>query len=356
MTKRPASGLDARDGHEHEDRSSKRQQRQSSTERINPEAATPLASTLAALDQSTAGIPLPSLFFVKPWTAAEISSDLPRLPKVRDPELEKVAFTHPGLGDGQSYERLEWLGDAYLELIASSLIFQTFGRTPSGRCSQLRELLIRNTTLASYFRQYGMESRARLPADIGKDRAIGRGRSCDKDPIKVQGDMFEAFVAAVIVSDPQNGLSDAVTWLRALWARTIKDQIVENERLSISARQSNVKAAYLAPGDSDLNAKDKLRATIGAKGVLIRYEDIPGNSRDKHHGLPLYTVGVYLDGWGENNKLLGTGTALKKKEAGHKAAANALENKKLVKVYEAKKKALQEATKAAEDAGEQLAS
>ncbi|PHH89790.1 hypothetical protein CDD83_5251 [Cordyceps sp. RAO-2017] len=218
----------------------------------------------------------------------------------------------------------------------------------------MREILIRNTTLAGFFRQYDMPSRARLPADFGQSRALGRGRSSDKDLLKTQGDMFEAFVAAVIVSDPRNGLSRAVSWLKALWGRTIKEQIVENERLSAKTQPPGVKAAYVAPGDSDLNAKDKLRATIGAKGIAIRYEDMPGDNKDRDLGLPLYTVGVYLDGWGETNKLLGRGTALKKKEAGHKAAAAALENKKLIRAYEAKKQAFHEAAKAADEAAEQL--
>ncbi|PHH65186.1 hypothetical protein CDD81_3317 [Ophiocordyceps australis] len=292
------------------------------------------------------------MFAITPWTSADISVELPPLPEVLDPAIEKIAFTRPGHGNGheEHYERLEWLGDAYLELIASSLIFQTFQQTPSGRCSQIRELLIKNTTLASYFGMYGMDSRARLPVDFSKDRPLDRGRSSDKGPLKTKSDMFEAYVAAVIVSDPDNGLARAVSWLKALWARTIKDRILENERaakrlahVAIGTTSDTVAA------NSKLNSKDQIRAAIGAKGVQIRYEDIPGNNTDKQLGLPLYTVGVYLDGWGENNKLLGTGTALQKKEAGHKAAAMALANKKMIKVYVDKKKAFQEALKAADE-------
>ncbi|RCI16169.1 hypothetical protein L249_2351 [Ophiocordyceps polyrhachis-furcata BCC 54312] len=293
------------------------------------------------------GIPLPPLFATTPWRSSEIPRERPPLPEVLDPELERLAFTHAGCGNGESYERLEWLGDAYLELIASSLIYQTFTRTPSGRCSQLREILIRNTTLANYFQQYDMPSRARLPPDLCRSRGPGRGRSSDKDLLKTQGDMFEAFVAAVIISDPQQGLAKTASWLKDLWGQTIQEQIVENERMTSRSLPPRVKTAHCAPGNCDINAKDKLRGSIGAKGIVLRYEDIPGVGKDKNLGLPLYTVGVYLDGWGEKNKLLGRGTAMQKKEAGHRAASMALENKKLMSMYEARKKAFQEAASAA---------
>ena len=299
-----------------------------------------------------------------PWTLSEISSELPPLPEILDPELESTAFTHPGAPRlGESYERLEWHGDAYLEFAATRLIGVTFPQTPAGRCSQLRELLVRNTTLANYFRQYGMASRAKLPADFSH-RGLGRGRSADKDLLKTQADMFEAFFAAIVHSDTQNGWSNAVVWIRALWGQTIREEIRKNERtvdISDPTLLSSLSKIASPPtegngdvepeNDGDVHPKDKLRATIGAKGVAIRYEDIPGNKIDRVSGLPLYIVGVYLDGWGEQNKLLGTGADLKKKEAGRKAAEIALANKKLMKVYEAKKKEFKEAIKAVEETG-----
>lgn len=350
MLKRPASSLGTGE-------SPAKSKRNCSTESARRETAAPADENSTILGGVVSGIALPALIPVTPWTASEISSDLPPLPKILDPELEEAAFTHPGLGLAHNYERLEWLGDAYIELIASSLIFQTFRRTPSGRCSQLRELLVRNTTLAQYFRQYDMHLKARLPPDLYKSGELGRGRSSDKDQLKTQGDIFEAYVAAVIVSDPQNGLNNVICWLKTLWGHTISKQIIENEKLLAAPPPSSVKTAYRAPSAGNLNAKDELRAVVGVKGVSIRYQDIPGNSKDKDLGLPLFTVGVYLDGWGEKNKLLGMGTALQKKEAGHKAAKMALENKRLMKLYGAKKKAfqeaLQESAKTAESANEQ---
>ncbi|EFY86720.1 abhydrolase domain-containing protein [Metarhizium acridum CQMa 102] len=298
--------------------------------------------------------PIPAMFALTPWLSSDIPSGLPSIPKILDPELEATVFRHPGLSDPlRSYERLEWLGDAYLELIASSLIYQTFTSTPTGRCSQLREILIRNKTLAQYFREYGLESKAHLPSDLKTDISRSRGSSSDKDIIKTQADMFEAYVAAAIISDPENGMANTASWLKSLWARTIKNQILNNEK----NRKLGTQPSSTAQGStkdmassSNLSAKERLRIEIGVKGVLIRYEDMPRIGKDRDLGLPLYTVGAYLDGWGERNKLLGTGTALGKKEAAQKAAQKALENKKLLKPYVAKKAAFMEATKAAEEA------
>lgn len=284
---------------------------------------------------------IPSLLGT-PWKAAEIPAGLPPLPKVKDSQVENLAFRHPGIGFGPNYERLEWLGDAYLETIASSLIYQTFPDTPSGRCSQIREQLIRNTTLADYFRKYNMQQRAQLPPGFEHNQ-LGRGRSADKDLLKTQGDMFEAFVAAVIVSDPEDGLAVAVDWLRALFSTTIREQIEKNERLQHNRQQAQ-------PLNQQPNAKDRLSQLVGCKGILIQYKDMPGTGqkKNKENNLPLYSIGVYFNGWGEKDKLLAVGTALSKKEAGQKAAATVLENRKLMRVYEQKKKDLIEAQQAAQ--------
>lgn len=296
---------------------------------------------------------------VDAWTSSDIPDALPPLPPVLDESLEEAAFTHPGRSQWQHYERLEWLGDAYLELLASILISQTFPTLSSGRCSQMRERLIRNTTLADYFRQYGLHSRAKLPNDLG--RAVGRGRSNDKDIIKTQADMFEAYTAAAIISDPTNGLSTVIQWLRRLWATTIKEDLQslkkeQTSSITTSATGADAVPATVAPDDGPkkLCPKEELAALIVVKGVWLRYETLKCNKKDKNSGLPLHAVGAYFDGWGETHKLLGTGTALSVKEAGQKAATDALQNKKLMKFFGGKKREYKEVmNKTAVVAGEE---
>ncbi|KAL7944433.1 ribonuclease III domain-containing protein [Trichoderma barbatum] len=301
------------------------------SETVKPVAEpTPTASVVSP---DTSGIPLLSNIRVTPWSSSEIQQEWPSLPPILDPKLAEEVFTHPGLGLKYSYERLEWLGDAYLELIASSLIHQTFTQLRSGACSQIRERLIRNITLAEYFRHYDMSRWAKLPDGFGDNRGQGRGRSKDKDLLKTQADMFEAYVAAVILSDHQEGLTKVVEWLKALWGRTIKEDIHKAEA---AKRRSETQSTTAEVTDS--SAKQRLSVKIVTKGVTIEYKDLPGEKKDKNLGLPLFTVGAYLTGYGEVGRLLAVGTALSKKDAGQKAAETALQNKRLIQAYEEKKR------------------
>lgn len=299
--------------------------------------------------KSTACPIIPSIA-IDPWRSSDIPKQLPPLPQIKDTELERQTFSHPGVGRGPNYERLEWLGDAFLEVVATAIISATFTTMPSGRCSQIREQLIRNITLAGYFREYGLTSKAQLPPEVFQNSGKEGGKSADKDLVKTQADMFEAYVAAVILSDPENGVTNCVNWLKALWARTIKGQIIQAER-DIPPKQLQNPSSTTPTRTS--NPKEQLAQLIVVKGVKIQYKDMPGKERrDKNLNLELFTVGVYLTGWGENDRLLGWGSGLSKKEAGQKAAARALESKKQMKIYAAKKQAFLEAQNVAEGGDE----
>ncbi|KAF5251128.1 hypothetical protein FANTH_3742 [Fusarium anthophilum] len=292
---------------------------------------------------------------VSRWTVADIHPCLPPLPPI-SPELEEQVFRHPGLGR-PNYERLEWYGDAALEMISTELVFETFDYLPAGRSSQLREQLVRNITLSDYYRQYGMQHKTKIPTHMGSMADLISRGGRDKETIKIQGDVFEAYVGAVVKSDPQHGAANAVAWLKALWAGTIKEQIRQAEQhrkndlkgQRFLARSSAARppteqtvtthAIPAAEPKEPSSNKTLLSQAIVVRGIKLRYDEMPCNKKDKNLNLPLFTVGVYLDGWGEAGKLLGFGTALSKKEAGEKAAKSILDNRKQLKVYEAKKEA-----------------
>jgi len=141
-------------------------------------------------------------------------NSLPPLPPILSPALESAAFTHASLCNPNtpSYERLEFLGDAYIELIATRLIYPAFPTLTPGRMSQKRELLVKNETLAEYALAYGFDKRARLPRDF-----FGLGSRRGKLWTKTMGDLFEAYVAAVVLSDPKGGFETVEAWLTELW-------------------------------------------------------------------------------------------------------------------------------------------
>ena len=251
-----------------------------------------------------------------------------------------------------SYERLEWLGDCYIELFATCFIFQTFGALAPGKCSQIREILVRNITLAAFCEKYGLPQRAILPREFsGGPMPPGSEAAKKSEVIKVHGDIFEAYVAAVILSDPENGLPRAATWLKALWSRTIERQIRDSKKkpTTMEVRELGQGAAKEKPA---LPSKVQLANALVLKGVELLYEDEPSRrKKDRDNGLPLFTVGVYLKGWGEERKFLGVGTAQGKREAGERAAQQALENKKVMKIYSEKKKAYLAAREAEAQSG-----
>ncbi|KAI1411773.1 ribonuclease III [Hypoxylon sp. FL1857] len=315
-------------------------------------------------DSKSSGDAPPALLIPPPvsltkWTPDDIpSSGLPPLPPVLDPVLEQAALTHSGMTTkptDMSYERLEWIGDAYLYLISTSFIYQTFTNLGAGRCSQLRERLIRNETLSNYTVQYGINKRTRFPAEFDLHGRIGGSQASQNAKKKVLGDVFESYVAAAILGDPE-GLGRVSPWLKSLWSITLAQEIRAESRAQPSllhdySNKDGNGDNNQKPAKQDLNPKVLLSQVIGAKGVKISYNDVGEPKKDKHTGkLPWYTVGVFFDGFGERNLQLGLGSAFSKKEAGANAARAALENKSLIKRLQKKKEESLKSAQLAESA------
>ncbi|KKA30099.1 hypothetical protein TD95_003053 [Thielaviopsis punctulata] len=333
---------------------SKPEKTSASTADIQTAPAEPIATPIKepAEKSQKKGAEAPWYYLTTGWTPEDIHSELPPLPIV-DEELKAAAFTHAAFsqnGTQMSYERLEWIGDAYLYVLSSAFIFQTFGNLPTGRCAQLRESLVKNATLAGYFRQYNLGQYARVPPERARATS-SRVSENDKETIKVQGDMFEALVAAVVLSSPEYGVARVSQWLKLLWARSLDKQLRELTKTDVGGG-----AKELGDGSVDvkLSAKTRLANHIQVPGVILTYKDLNCKKKDKLTNMPLYSVGLYLTGWGEAERMIGMATALSKKEAGQKAALQALESTKLMKQYHAKKRAFLEAraTEQAAEAGE----
>jgi len=115
--------------------------------------------------------------------------------RFRDPGLLRRALTHrsylnehPECGWGDN-ERLELLGDAVGDLIATEYLYQRFADQPEGQLTHLRAELVRSDTLARFALEVGLG--AWLLLGKGEERAGGRSRT------STLGDTFEAVLGAM---------------------------------------------------------------------------------------------------------------------------------------------------------------
>lgn len=80
-------------------------------------------------------------------------------------EVLKKALTHPsytkdkGLGHIESYERLEFLGDAVLKLTMSKLLYNKYPKYEEGELSKMRSILVSDAILANIAVEIGIPER-----------------------------------------------------------------------------------------------------------------------------------------------------------------------------------------------------
>lgn len=197
-------------------------------------------------------------------TTSTTSTTLPPLPPIK-PQYQKTAFCHKSLyttsrelaTSDLTYERLEFLGDAYIELFASRLIYESYSHLPAGRMSQVRELLVKNETLAELSRSYGFHERIAVGAEIGELVRDSRGRG-NKGYNKIVGDVFEAYVAAVVLSDFEGrGFEKAERWCRDLWEAKLERAKKEDRSLLPPPPPPPTLAAAAGDEAKDEDAKEE---------------------------------------------------------------------------------------------------
>ena len=69
----------------------------------------------------------------------------------KDKSLLKTSLTHPSFSKKNNYERLEFLGDAVLEIFISEYLFNRFSDLNEGRLTQMRASLVNTKSLAKIF-------------------------------------------------------------------------------------------------------------------------------------------------------------------------------------------------------------
>lgn len=112
-------------------------------------------------------------------------------------ELLQTAFTHTSYANEHRLlkishnERLEFLGDAVLQLIISKYLYQTYPKLPEGEMSKMRSSFVREESLAGFSRACGFDQHLLLGK--GEEKSGGRNRDT------ILGDLFEAFLGALLL-------------------------------------------------------------------------------------------------------------------------------------------------------------
>ncbi len=184
-------------------------------------------------------------------------------------------------------ERLEFLGDAVLELIVTVYLFRHY-EAPEGKLTAWRASLVNTRSLSELAAKLGFESYLLLSRGEAKD--TGKGRYC------ILADTLEAFLGALYLDQ---GLEKVKEFIE-------KHLIVELPRIIKEGLFKDAKSKFQE------KAQEKMKVTPTYK-VLNEW----GPDHAKH-----FVIGCFLD-----KELIAKGEASSKQEAEERAAQEALENK-----------------------------
>jgi len=212
--------------------------------------------------------------------------------RFENPSLLTQAFLHSSAIDqdtqtrDSSYERLEFLGDAVLELIVSRFLFENFPDYSEGRLTQMRAQLVNRTILAKTSRRL----------NFGKLLILGKGG--EKDNLRsldsVLSDVYESFTGALYLD---NGFEAAYQFV-------FDTLLVRHHKVLPAPETQNYKGLLY-----EFCQKRKLSDPI----FDVYDEQGPDHFKE-------FVIAVTLDG-----QLLGKGSGKSKKDASQKAAKAALD-------------------------------
>ncbi|MCH5249349.1 MAG: ribonuclease III [Lachnospiraceae bacterium] len=125
-----------------------------------------------------------------------------------DKLLLRQALTHSSFANEQKinkyadYERLEFLGDAILELVSSEFLFHNNITMKEGELTKLRASIVCESALAYCARDFGLEEYILL----GKGEEMTGGRTKDS----IISDVMEAIIGAIYLDSGMDKASDYI--------------------------------------------------------------------------------------------------------------------------------------------------
>ncbi len=206
----------------------------------------------------------------------------------RNPALLKQAMTHSSFTNEQrirkqeNYERLEFLGDAVLELVASEFLFQQHRDLPEGELTKMRASMVCEPALAFCARDLELGQFMLL----GKGEENTGGRSRDS----LTSDVMEAVIGAIYLD---GGMERAKAFIDRFILSDLEDK----------------QLFY----DSKSNLQELIQGKL-KKEYSYELLEVSGPEHDK-----VFHVSVQMEG-----EILGRGAGKTKKAAEQQAAYSAL--------------------------------
>ena len=213
--------------------------------------------------------------------------------KFKDINLLQQALTHRSyLNEHRDYklehnERLEFLGDAVLELVVTQYLYNNY-KNPEGELTSWRAALVNGENLAKISKRLGVEEFLMMSKGEAKD--TGRARQY------LMANAMEAIIGAIYLDQ---GYNEA------------RDFILKNVVVSLDSVLEN--KSYMDPKSYfQERSQDVVKVT-----PMYKVLEEKGPDHDKH-----FVVGVFL-----NDELVAKGEGNSKQEAQREAAKNGLEAK-----------------------------
>ena len=201
-------------------------------------------------------------------------------------KLLETALTHPSFGGDHHvphYQRLEFLGDAVLELAVSRYLYFELPEVDEGKLTRIRAALVREESLNRAARRIGLGEFIRL--SVGEERSGGREKP------SILSDVMEAVLAAVYLDA---GFDEAVRIIGMVLGEELRPEVLKDH----------------------LDAKSRLQELMQREGRMPSYDYL---SMEGPPHAPVFAYRV-MDG----DQELGRGSGTSKQNAQQAAARDAL--------------------------------
>ncbi|MBG9982276.1 ribonuclease III [Aerococcaceae bacterium DSM 111020] len=209
--------------------------------------------------------------------------------QIHEPQLIHTAFSHSSFVNEQkrqqieNNERLEFLGDAVLEMITSHYLYHYYREQPEGFLSRMRATLVREESLAFLARQNHFDQYIKL--GHGEEANGGRLRN------SILADCFEAFLGALYLDQGYEVVE-----------KFLMDQLLNNHKTLVTDDKHDYK--------TELQERLQQQGTIKIQYRLVSQEGPAHNQ--------MFESGLYV-----KDQLITTGRGKTKKLSEQQAAKKA---------------------------------